>query len=476
MTNETRWADGKKQPNQTIQMRDEKKPDTRHMETGTPPFLFFPTVLARKESRNLSVVGVLVVGDADEVLLGGAHGHPSGEEARCEGLVVGAGCTGTREGLLSDDGTCALGVDVPHTRCVAEVGVSGSDGRAVLGEDGTGEGVLGSRVDLLTDLWPEVGLRVVVDVDGQDWTEDLVDHGHRARSVGLDDGWLDEETDRVVTLASSQDLSTLLLGGVDEAHDLLVRVLGNDGSHEVLELLDWALADRVDRLDELVLESVIPQRSGNVHSREGRALLSLVLEGSADRLEDGLLEVGRRVDEVEVLSTSLTDDSGVAGVVVNVVDDLLPQGSEDEGATSEVESSELSVLNAGLDNLDGRSRDELDDTGRDTGLGQDLVNDVVGVGSHGRRLPDNNVSDEGWGTTQVTSNGGEVEGADSQDETLERPVLEPVPNTLGVVLGLLVVEVRDNGHAESEEVADFGSGVDLSLPDVLSLTDHGGGH
>lgn len=63
----------------------------------------------------------------------------------------------------------------------------------------------------------------------------------------------------------------------------------------MLELLDRSDGDRLDLSDQLLLEAVVPQRSGHVHARERAALLALILEGSSDRLVDDQVDVGRRM-------------------------------------------------------------------------------------------------------------------------------------------------------------------------------------
>lgn len=102
-----------------------------------------------------------------------------------------------------------------------------------------------------------------------------------------------------------------------------------------------------------------------------------VLESSSNSLNYARLDVGRGMVEVEVLTTGLTNNSGVASVNVEVLGDVLPEFSEDVGGTSEVETSKLLVIDALLDNLRGITRDELDNGRRKTGLKENLVDNVV---------------------------------------------------------------------------------------------------
>lgn len=49
------------------------------------------------------------------------------------------------------------------------------------------------------------------------------------------------------------------------------------------------------------------------------------------------------------------------------------------------------------------NRDELNDGRRNSSLKEDLVGEIVGVGSHRRRLPENDVSDDGRRADEVSS-------------------------------------------------------------------------
>jgi hypothetical protein len=181
----------------------------------------------------------------------------------------------------------------------------------------------------------------------------------------------------------------------------------------VLEVGDGTNGDLSDLRLKLSLE-LLPHRLGNVETGEGRALLSLVLKGTTDGTDDGSADVGGRVDELEVLATSLTDDTGVGEVLVDVVADLLPEVLEDVGRTGEVETSEHAVGEDLVDEGDGGvavgAGEELDDVLGETSLVEDLENEPRGVGSSGRGLPDEDVSDESGGADEVTGDGGEAAG------------------------------------------------------------------
>jgi hypothetical protein len=123
------------------------------------------------------------------------------------------------------------------------------------------------------------------------------------------------------------------------------KASSHDGSEEVLKVVASSELDVSDLLLHLLSPSG-PLGPRDVDSSKSRALLTRVLESGSDRLGDGVLDVGRLVDQVEVLSTGLTDDSGVRSIEVDVVGDLLPEA---------LENGEVLVVGALLDNGGGVS-------------------------------------------------------------------------------------------------------------------------
>lgn len=104
------------------------------------------------------------------------------------------------------------------------------------------------------------------------------------------------------------------------------------------------------------------------------------------------------------------------------------------------------------------------------------MNQVVGVDGGSRRLPDTDVAHNDGRKDQVSSDGGKVERRDGQDEALQRSELGSVPNSGRVSRRLLGVQFLDVLDTESEKVCQLGSRVNLRLPCILSLTEHGGCH
>jgi hypothetical protein len=209
--------------------------------------------------------------------------------------------------------------------------------------------------------------------------------------------------------------------------------------------------------------------------------LTLVFESTTNGTDDGSTDIGRFVNELEVLSTSFTNETRVREVVVHLSGNLLPEVLEDVSRTSEVKSGEHAVRNDLVDERDGGvsvgAGKELDDVLGKTSFEEDLEDYPRGVGGHGRRLPDENVSGERGSSDEVTSDSGEatgchkvsvadvnrlsivergsLEGSDGENETFEGTVLDLVPDT-GRVLGrLLTVEVFDLRSTETEEIGEL---------------------
>jgi len=322
-------------------------------------------------------------------------------------------------------------------------------GSTVVREDGTGQSVLGSSVDKLASLLPGRLLGVVPNVTlsldkskrrkrlasvskpeihpaasthGDDRSKDLLDHGARLGVFGEDDSGLNVETLGIVPSSSRNNLTTLSLGLFDHSGDLGERWSTDDGSDKVLPFGRRSDGDLGDFLlhDSLKLG---PHGLGYVGSGESGALLSLVFEPGSDGLEDTGPDVGRGVVQVEVLASGLSDNPGVSSVSVEVHSNVLPELLEDVGRSGKVQPGKLSVVDTLLDDLGRVTRGELDDASGQASLEQDLVGQVVGVGGSGRGLPDDDVTHDGGGKDEVSSNGGKVEGSDGEDEPFEGPVL-----------------------------------------------------
>src|SRR6266487_4240909 len=195
----------------------------------------------------------------------------------------------------------------------------------ILREDRAGERVGRRFVHERERLLP-AGLGVGVDREHR--PEDLVAHRAVGRVRGLEQGWLDEVTVRVVAAAPEDHLDARsLLRRLDVALDLVERLPVDHGAHEV---------PGVDRIAHLHLGEHVehaltysgPKRAGHVGARSGAALLPLVLVRPAhDRRREGV-DVGARVRDDEVFPARLAHEARIAGVARQILADALPERLE----------------------------------------------------------------------------------------------------------------------------------------------------
>lgn len=99
----------------------------------------------------------------------------------------------------------------------------------------------------------------------------------------------------------------------------------------MLEFVNGAEGDLLEFLNESLLEETLalPKLLGNIKTGESRAFLSLVFESTSDSTDHGSTNIGRFVNELEVLSTSFSDETRVRKVVVHFRSDFLPEVLED---------------------------------------------------------------------------------------------------------------------------------------------------
>lgn len=355
-----------------------------------------------------------------EFLLDRPHADEAADQVGAASLVVGARSTSATKRLLADDGTGALAVDIEVTSRVPEGLLGEADGFPVLSEDGAGKGVGGSPVDSLANLREGIGGSIIVDVSDEDRAEELAAEERVGGVASSVNGRVDEVALATVVLAADEQLQFgVVLGLINDAGQLLERSLVDDGAAEVGEI--GGVTDLQSRglSDENFLESG-PKGLGDVDAGGSAALLALVFESTTHGLLGSVLDVGRGVNQVEVLATSLTNDARVAlvGAIGNSRGNLTIQAAEDLSATGEVEGSEFSVAKNDLGDFLGVAGHELNDVRGQASLEQNLVEKPVRGHGGGRRLPDDNVAHQCRSAGKVTGNGGEVERSDGVDETL----------------------------------------------------------
>ena len=343
--------------------------------------------------RNLVVAGVGESSLGEELFLNQAGAGESSQDIGATGLVVGTTGTGTTERLLADQSSGGLAVDVEVTGRVTESILSLTDGTAVLGEDSTGQGeTTTGLVDLLQGGGP---FGIGVDVDGQDGSEDLLIEELVVGRVDLVDSRVDVVTDGAVVVTTGNQLNGgILVAAVDDRLDLLEGAAVDDRAHECLKVLVGVThGNLLDTSLELGKE-FLGARLGQIDTGSGRALLALVFKGTTDGVVDSAGDIRSRVDEVEVLAAGLGDDTRklAVGLVGDTLANAAVQGTENVGRSDEVQTSKVAVGEGDISDSLGVTSDELDNVRRQTGLQEDVVDEVAGIDVGGRGLPDNDVT------------------------------------------------------------------------------------
>ena len=138
-----------------------------------------------------------------------------------------------------------------------------------------------------------------------------------------------------------------------------------------------------------------------------------------------------------------------------------------------MDAGEVGARDRGAADRGARPVDEVDDpVGQAGRLQQSHV--VVGRECGGRRrLPDDRASHERRRRGEVPADAAEVEGADREDEALEWPVLQAVPDP-GRRVRLLRVDAQHEVDVVAPEVDHLAHGVDLGLVRGLRLVQHRG--
>lgn len=376
--------------------------------------------LLKDACSNLLIAGVGNLVRRDELLLDRAQADEAGEQVSATSLVVRTTGTGTTERLLANNSTSALAVDVEVTGGVAEGFIRHLKGLAVLREHGASQAIFTGLVNLLGDT-SEISLGgIVVGVDDDDGAKELAsEKGVVGVGCAVDRRLDVPALGRVIGASSNQLKLGVVLGFVDDLAKLVERCLVDNGAAEVRELRRRADL-QVLGLSSDLLHELIGDRGSHVCARGGTALLALEFECATNSLNSGVAHVGRLVNKVEVLAAGFSNNARVAAVLArgNPIGDLAIQAAENVGATGEKESREVGVVKNSLGHLFGLTRNKLDNVLGQTCLEQDLVDEPVGRNGRWGRLPEDNVTHQRRSTSQVTTNGGKVERADSVNETL----------------------------------------------------------
>lgn len=177
---------------------------------------------------------------------------------------------------------------------------------------------------------------------------------------------MDEVTLGAVALTTQSNGGTLLLAVVDVLHDAVELQLGDLGTLE--GVLGEGVAELVlggtllEALDELVVDALLDQQAGT-----GTAALAVVEEDTKVGPRDGVVNVGIVEDNVGGLAAELEGD---------LLQVTLGSGLEDhtanQGGTSEGNLVNVHVAGDGGTGGATETGDDVDDTGREAGLDDQL--------------------------------------------------------------------------------------------------------
>lgn len=232
--------------------------------------------------------------------------------------------------------------------------------------DGGGQAVVGVVGEL-------EGLRLVLELgDGADGAEDLFLHDlHVGADVG-EDGGLDEVALVAVAGAAGLDSGALVGAGLDVAHDAVELQLGDLGALEGLGVEGIAdlvgLGARLERREELVVDILLDEDAG-----AGAAALAVVVVDAEVDPGDGLLDVGVVEHDVGGLAAELEGDLLEVGAGGSLHDLAADDGGAGEG--------NLVNVHVGGDGGTGdlaEAGDEVEDTGREAGLLDEVGEDESG--------------------------------------------------------------------------------------------------
>lgn len=241
----------------------------------------------------------------------------------------------------------------------------------------TVRGVVAQGNDLLLVL--ELG-------DGADGAENLLLHDLHVGTNVREDGRLDEVALVTVAVTANLHSGALLLAGLDVAHDAVVLQLADLGALESLGVEGVAnlvgLGALLEGIEELVVDALVDE-----DTRAGAAALAVVEVDAEVDPRDGLLDVGVGEDDVGGLATQLEGDLLQVGGGGGLHDGAANDGGAGEG--------DLVDVHVGRDGSTGdlaEAGDEVEDTGGEAGLLDEVGEDETRQGRLLGRLHDNGVA------------------------------------------------------------------------------------
>lgn len=321
-------------------------------------------------------------------------------------------------------------------------------------------------------------------LDSDDRAEDLLLGDLHVGSNVSEDGGLDEVTLSAVALTTNSDGSTLLLAVVDVLHNSIELELGDLGTLEgiggegVAELVLGGTL--LEAGDELVVDALLDQQAG-----AGTAALAMVEEDTEVGPGDGVVDIGVIEDNVGRLTTQLEGDLLQVGLGGSLQD-----GAANQGRTSESNLVNIHVAGDSGTSNTAKAGDDVNDTGREASLN----NQLGGVETRQRSLlsglNDNGVTGGDGGTNLPGPHqDGEVPGDNLTANT--DGLVAGVGESLGVGVDSLTVDLVgpatvvaqaaggvgniNLGHGDGLTVVeslDGGKGLHITLEQIGQLSEH----
>lgn len=222
--------------------------------------------------------------------------------------------------------------------------------------DGGGKtvvGVVGELDDLLLIL--ELG-------DGADGTENLLLHDLHVGTDVAEDGGLNEVTFVAKTLTTGLNGGTLLLSGLNVAHDTIILKLADLGALEGLlveRVADLVLSSALlEGGQELVVDALLDEDTGT----SAAALAVVVVNTEVDPV-DGILDVGVIENDVGGLATKLEGNLLEVGGGSGLHD-----GSANDSGASKGDLVNVHVGGEGGAGSLAESRDQVENTSGEASL------------------------------------------------------------------------------------------------------------
>lgn len=122
-------------------------------------------------------------------------------------------------------------------------------------------------------------------------------------------------------------------------------------------------------------------------------LFTLILKPGPDTLHHRIPHLRTLMHQMKVFTSRLTHNPRISLVSLQITRDIPPQTFEYDCAACEMQRGEQAVVDGLGDNGRCGTGYELDDARGNASFGEDLMNEVVGVGCCWGRFPEDDIAD-----------------------------------------------------------------------------------